>query len=160
MTDTYIFQSPVGVLTLSADERAVTGLSFTPDASPDSFRMGKKHSDILYEAYSELREYFDGKRRVFNVPVETGGTPFQRSVWHALCEIPYGETRSYKDIAARIGKPLAARAVGQANNRNPVMIIVPCHRVIGSGGELTGYASGVYVKKFLLELEKGAQAQP
>ncbi len=94
------------------------------------------------------------------MPVETGGTPFQRSVWHALCEIPYGETRSYKDIAARIGKPLAARAVGQANNRNPVMIIVPCHRVIGSGGELTGYASGVYVKKFLLELEKGAQAQP
>lgn len=157
MTDTYIFQSPVGILTLRAEERAVTALSFTPDALPDPSRMGKKHSDILYEAYSELREYFDGKRRVFEVPVETDGTPFQQSVWQALCEIPYGETRSYKAIAARIGNPRAVRAVGQANNRNPVMIIVPCHRVIGSGGELTGYACGVSVKKFLLELEKGAR---
>lgn len=157
MTDTYIFESPVGTLTLCVNERAVTALSYTPDAEPDLSRIGRTRSDILYEAYSELGEYFAGKRRSFEVPVETSGTPFQKSVWDALCEIPYGETRSYKDIAVRIGKPLAARAVGQANNKNPVMIIVPCHRVIGSGGALTGYACGLSVKEYLLEFEKGAR---
>lgn len=154
MIDTYSFESPVGVLTLCADKNAVTRLSYTPDAVCGASGRGGSHSDILHEAYTQLCEYFAGKRRAFQIPVEMNGTPFQKSVWQALCEIPYGETRSYKDIAVRIGNPLAVRAVGQANNRNPIMIIVPCHRVIGSNGALTGYACGLGIKEYLLELEK------
>lgn len=154
MIDTYSFESPVGVLTLCANKNAVTRLSFTPDALCGAAGRGSAHSDILHEAYTQLNEYFAGKRRVFELLLEMSGTPFQKSVWRALREIPYGETRSYKDIAVRIGNPLAVRAVGQANNRNPIMIIVPCHRVIGSNGGLTGYACGLGIKEYLLELEK------
>ena len=110
--------------------------------------------EILEQAAREIGEYFEGKRRAFAVPTAAAGTPFQQAVWNALKEIPYGETRTYGEIARRIGHPRASRAVGQANNRNPLPIVVPCHRVIGTSGALTGYAGGLAVKERLLELER------
>lgn len=109
---------------------------------------------LLAEAAGQLRAYFQKKLRRFDVPLELDGTPFQRAVWSALQRIPYGETRSYREIAAELGRPLAARAVGQANRANPVAIVVPCHRVIAAGGSLGGYASGLELKRFLLDLER------
>lgn len=109
---------------------------------------------LLAEVADQLRAYFQKRLRRFDVPVELAGTPFQRAVWSALQRIPYGETRSYREVAAEIGQPMAARAVGQANRANPVAVIVPCHRVIASGGSLGGYASGLELKRFLLELER------
>lgn len=108
---------------------------------------------LLRQAARELAEYFAGTRREFTFPVAPAGTPFQQAVWAALRTIPFGQTRTYGQIAAQIGRPTACRAVGMANNRNPVAIVVPCHRVVGSGGGLTGYAGGLGVKAFLLELE-------
>ena len=102
----------------------------------------------------ELREYFAGTRRAFTLPLAPAGTPFQQEVWAALREIPYGETRTYGQIAARIGRPKACRAVGMANNRNPIGIVVPCHRVVGASGALVGYAAGLAVKESLLRLER------
>lgn len=111
-------------------------------------------SALTEKALLQLGEYFGGKRKRFDLPLELHGTEFQKKVWNALCGIPYGETRSYKEIARIIGNPKAVRAVGGANNRNKLMIVVPCHRVIGANGSLTGYASGTDVKKKLLDLEK------
>ena len=105
-------------------------------------------------AVKELEEYFQGKRKEFTVPCRPEGTDFQKRVWEALTRIPYGETRTYKEIAVEAGNPKASRAVGMANNKNPVPIIIPCHRVIGSDGKLTGYAGGLGVKEFLLNLER------
>ena len=112
-----------------------------------------RETGVLAEAERQLDEYFHGKRRVFDLPLKLDGTEFQRAVWNALLEIPYGETRSYHDIAKRLNKPGAARAVGQANHRNPLWIIVPCHRVVQAGGGLGGYGGGLDVKRKLLELE-------
>lgn len=111
-------------------------------------------SPLLGQAADQLREYFAGQRKTFDLPLAPQGTAFQKAVWKALLEIPYGQTCTYGDIARRIGNPRAARAVGMANHCNPLMIVVPCHRVVGSGGALTGYACGLDIKKFLLELEK------
>ena len=111
-------------------------------------------SDLTKSAIHQLNEYFNGIRKSFDLPLEMNGTEFQKKVWNALCDIPYGETRSYKDIAEKIGNPKAVRAVGGANNKNKLMIVVPCHRVIGADGSLTGYAGGLDVKKILLELEQ------
>lgn len=102
----------------------------------------------------QLQEYFSGSRKAFDIPLRPKGTPFQLAVWRALCEIPYGETRTYGQIAAAIGKPNAARAVGMACNRNPLWIVIPCHRVVGSNHALTGYAGGLSMKRALLELEQ------
>ena len=112
-----------------------------------------RKTEALAEAARQLDEYFQGKRRAFDLPLKLNGTEFQRAVWNALLEIPYGETRSYHDIAKRLNKPGAARAVGQANHRNPLWIIVPCHRVVQAGGGLGGYGGGLEVKRRLLELE-------
>jgi len=109
---------------------------------------------ILALAEKELEEYFAGKRSVFSVPLDMRGTPFQKQVWEALQDIPFGETRSYGQLANQLGKPSAARAVGAANGRNPVSIIVPCHRVLGSSGKLTGFAGGLDAKTYLLTLER------
>jgi len=108
---------------------------------------------LIREAYRQLCAYFNGKLFEFTLPLAPKGTGFQQSVWRALCEIPYGETASYKDIAVRVGNPNAVRAVGMANNRNPIAIVIPCHRVIGSNGQLVGYRSGLENKRLLLELE-------
>jgi methylated-DNA-[protein]-cysteine S-methyltransferase len=113
-----------------------------------------ENKELFREATRQLEAYFSGKLESFDLKLAPEGTEFQKSVWKALCKIPYGETRTYKDIAASVGKPKAYRAVGLANNRNPIAIIVPCHRVIGSNGKLTGYASGLDVKAFLLKLEE------
>ncbi|MDZ7543485.1 methylated-DNA--[protein]-cysteine S-methyltransferase, partial [Clostridium perfringens] len=110
-----------------------------------------KLSDL---AYSQLTEYFEGQRKVFDFPYKMQGTDFQKKVWKALCDIPYGETRSYKDIAIVVGNPKASRAVGMANNRNRLLFVVPCHRVIGANGSLVGYAGGLEMKTTLLELER------
>ena len=117
--------------------------------------LGEKGtSPLLEEAARQLQEYFAGCRREFSLPLAPRGTEFQRQVWHALEGIPYGETRTYGEIARAIGKPKACRAVGMANHRNPLSILVPCHRVVGADGSLTGYGGGLEAKQFLLELEK------
>jgi len=108
---------------------------------------------LIQEAYRQLTEYLKGERQKFDLPLNPKGTDFQKRVWRALCDIPYGETRSYKQIAEAIGNPKAVRAVGMANNRNPITIVVPCHRVIGADGKLVGYGGGLEMKEFLLRLE-------
>ena len=114
----------------------------------------KQETPLINEAYRQLSEYLLGERKRFDLPLNPQGTVFQQQVWKALCDIPYGETRSYKQIAEAIGNPKAVRAVGMANNRNPLLIVVPCHRVIGANGKLVGYAAGIEKKEFLLKLEK------
>ncbi|HPV01204.1 MAG TPA: methylated-DNA--[protein]-cysteine S-methyltransferase [Clostridiales bacterium] len=117
-----------------------------------AFTIGE--TPLIKEAAKQLGEYLEGKRKVFDIPIQLEGTPFQKAVWQALLGIPYGETRTYGEIARHIGNPKAARAVGMANNRNPVAVFVPCHRVIGADGRLVGYASGLDMKKRLLDLER------
>ena len=112
------------------------------------------HSDFLHEVYHQLNEYFAGKRKIFDLPVDGKGTAFQKAVWRELQKIPYGETRSYEDIAVAIGNKKAVRAIGQANGRNPIMIVVPCHRVIRKNGDISGFACGVEAKRYLLNLER------
>lgn len=114
--------------------------------------FGKK-TELTETVYHQLSEYFDGKRKIFDFSYEMQGTEFQKKVWQALCDIPYGETRTYKDIAIAVGNPKASRAVGMANNKNPITIAVPCHRVIGTSGKLVGYAGGLAMKEFLLNME-------
>ena len=113
----------------------------------------EKDTKLLLEAKKQLEEYFEGKRKVFDLPLEQEGTEFQKKVWNALEEIPYGETRTYKEVAKMVGNEKASRAVGMANNKNNIPIIIPCHRVIGSNGKLVGYALGLDMKKYLLDLE-------
>lgn len=142
--------SPVGTLTLTEKDGLLTGLYFGRLSRPGQERV----SPLLEEASRQLSEYFSGKRREFSLPLAPKGTPFQLRVWRALETIPYGETRSYGDIARFIGSPKACRAVGMANHRNPISIIVPCHRVVGANGSLTGYGGGLDAKRFLLDLEQ------
>ena len=113
-----------------------------------------QETPLIKEACRQLSEYLKGERKTFDLPLNPKGTDFQKCVWRALCDIPYGETRTYKQIAEAIGNPKAVRAVGMANNRNPITIIVPCHRVIGANGKLVGYGGGREMKEFLLRLEK------
>jgi len=112
-----------------------------------------QETPLIKEACRQLSEYLKGERKTFDLPLNPKGTDFQKRVWRALCDIPYGETRSYKQIAEAIGNPKAVRAVGMANNRNPITIVVPCHRVIGADGKLVGYGGGLEMKEFLLRLE-------
>jgi len=145
-----IFKSLVGTLKIEYIEDRITGIKKVTDMEP--IRGGESFA-LLQIAKKQLEEYFAKKRTMFNFPMELKGTPFQKKVWKELCEIPYGETRSYKEIAIKIGNPLAARAVGMANNKNPIAIVVPCHRVIGMNGKLVGYAGGLAMKEYLLHLE-------
>lgn len=142
--------SPIGILTLESDGSCVISLRFGDQ------RRGMPSCPVLEQAAQELAEYFSGARRVFTVPLSLRGTEFQRMVWGQLARIPYGETATYAKVAAEIGKPSACRAVGNANNRNPLPIFIPCHRVIGANGSLVGYAGGVAAKRTLLELEASA----
>jgi methylated-DNA-[protein]-cysteine S-methyltransferase len=148
--------SPVDELLLVTDGDALTGLWFSPHehrwaAAPD-WRRDDAHP-LLTSARTQLEAYFARDLKAFDVPLAPVGTPFQHTVWAALREIPYGETTSYGEIARRIGRPSASRAVGLANGRNPISIVVPCHRVIGSAGALTGYGGGMDRKRTLLDLE-------
>lgn len=124
------------------------------DRNSKDKNVEEKDTKLLLEAKKQLEEYFEGKRKVFDLPLEQKGTEFQKRVWKALEKIPYGETRTYKEVAKKVGNEKASRAVGMANNKNNIPIIVPCHRVIGSNGKLVGYALGLDMKKYLLDLEK------
>jgi methylated-DNA-[protein]-cysteine S-methyltransferase len=157
--------SPVGTLTLVASDEGLSAVLWEDDR-PGRVRLGPVHrlesgragaegaQAMLAVAERQLREYFGGERTRFTLPLDVTGTPFQRQVWEALRSIPYGETRSYAQIAEQIGSPRAVRAVGAANGRNPLSIVAPCHRVIGSGGHLTGFAGGLEVKARLLAFER------
>ena len=146
-----VVQSPVGDLTLTEENGALTGLYF----GRRSLEGEEGLTALLERTSRQLEEYFAGKRKQFDLPLSLRGTEFQRQVWAALRDIPYGETRSYGQIAQAVGRPKAVRAVGMANHRNPISIIVPCHRVVGADGSLTGYGGGLENKKFLLALERG-----
>jgi O-6-methylguanine DNA methyltransferase len=158
------YESPIGTLIIVEDGGAICGIRFrganraclSVDAPPTPNRSDAPiapPTPLLKRAAAQLGEYFNGARKAFDLPIALSGAPFSLKVWSALQEIPYGETRSYGEVAAMVGNPKAPRAVGMANNRNPLPIIVPCHRVIGADGSLTGYAGGLEAKRFLLELE-------
>lgn len=142
-----VFSSFLGNIKLVEEDGFLVELSFTDE------KIKECCSKFLIDVKNQLKEYFIGKRKVFNVKLKFKGTDFQIKVWNELLKIPYGETRAYKDIAISIGNEKAYRAVGNANNKNKIAIIVPCHRVIGSNGNLVGYAGGTYKKKKLLEIE-------
>lgn len=143
------YDTPAGKIEIGATEKALVSLRFGK-----SNRAGKFESPICAEAYRQLTEYFAGRRRNFDLPLEIKGTEFQERVWNELLKIPYGETRSYKDIAESVGNPKAARAVGMANNKNPIAIIIPCHRVTAANCSAGGYAYGTEIKEILLGIEE------
>jgi methylated-DNA-[protein]-cysteine S-methyltransferase len=143
--------TPIGTLLVAGDASSVAVISFRPEPRPEWTR-----DDSLFAGtIAQLGEYFTGRRRTFDLPLVPKGTEFQLAVWNALTKIPYGEIRSYSDIARAIRRPDAVRAVGAANGANPLPIVIPCHRVIGANGALTGFGGGIETKKFLLELERG-----
>jgi methylated-DNA-[protein]-cysteine S-methyltransferase len=149
--------SPLGELLLVGDGHALRGLYMQEGRLPKRIHPGWERSEQPFAPVIEqLAEYFDGRRREFDVPLVLDGPPFQCQAWHALREIPYGETVSYGEQARRIGQPDAARAVGAANGQNPIAVIVPCHRVIGADGKLTGFGGGLERKRLLLDLEADA----
>lgn len=151
--------SPVGTLKLVASDRGLVAVLWendSPHRVPLSELVTDEKDPILAQTERQLSEYFAGKRRAFSIALDMRGTGFQKDVWKGLLAIPFGETRSYAELARQVGNVRAARAVGAANGRNPVSIIVPCHRVIGSSGKLTGFAGGLNVKAHLLRLEQSA----
>ena len=145
------YQSPVGVLEIKEDKGYITSVAIVPELPVNN---DKVDNPLLKNAVSQLEEYFLGRRISFDLPLKQSGTDFQNQAWEYLSSIPYGETVSYKDEAIAIGSPKSCRAVGSANGKNNIMIIVPCHRVINAGGKLGGYAYGLEVKQFLLNIEK------
>jgi methylated-DNA-[protein]-cysteine S-methyltransferase len=149
-------ESPIGELLLVGDGDTLSGLYMQDGRKPARIAADWKESAASFiDVQQQLEEYFAGERTTFDISLVPEGAPFEREVWHALEEIPYGETVSYGEIARRVGQPTAARAVGTANGRNPIAVIVPCHRVIGADGSLTGYGGGLERKRLLLELERG-----
>jgi methylated-DNA-[protein]-cysteine S-methyltransferase len=154
-------KSPVGVLKLVASDRGLAAILWEND-SPSRVKLGSLVEDnnhpVLREAARQLNDYFAGKRQGFSLQFDVAGTGFQKEVWQALATIPFGETRTYGEIARQIGRPKAVRAVGAANGKNPISIVVPCHRVIGSNGKLTGFAGGLNTKAALLKLESRKHA--
>lgn len=146
----YVYTMPQGRMTIVDGGGAVVRIGF---GVLDVEGSALSPTALTNEAATQLMEYFAGKRRTFSLPLSPKGTPFQKEVWQALSSIPYGQTRSYADIAAQVGRPKAYRAVGMANNRNPIPIVIPCHRVVGSSGDMVGYAYGTKIKRYLLELE-------
>lgn len=159
---TTTIDSPIGPLFLAAGGDGLRAIEFRNNRHPvrrgDDWHEGD--NAILREAHRQLSEYFARRRRTFDLPLAPEGTPFQRRVWTTLATIPYGQTISYAELAARVGRPGAARAVGAANGRNPLPIVLPCHRVIGADGSLTGFGGGLPAKRFLLELEGALPPAP
>jgi methylated-DNA-[protein]-cysteine S-methyltransferase len=152
-----VIDSPIGKLKLAASDKGLVAILWEND-SPCRVRLSELVADerhpVIVETERQLGEYFAGKRKAFSVALDMRGTRFQKDVWEALLAIPFGETRSYGQLAKQLGNPRATRAVGAANGRNPISIIVPCHRVIGSSGKLTGFAGGLETKAHLLSLEE------
>jgi len=156
------YPTQIGLVELAEDGGALVRVRFATETEPDTTHSALAETPhftetpLLREAARQLALYFDGTLREFTVPLAPAGTPFQLSVWKALCSIPYGATASYADIARAIGKAKAVRAVGGANNKNPLPIFIPCHRVIGADGSLTGYAGGLDIKQKLLDIESSS----
>lgn len=149
----FTMQSPIGLLTIEETDGAITALRFGGET------VSPPPTPLLQRAAQQLTEYFAARRRRFDLPLRPQGTVFQQAAWSALCDIPYGQTRTYAQQAASIGRPKACRAVGMANHCNPLPLFIPCHRVIGAGGKLTGYAGGLAIKRFLLELEQASASE-
>lgn len=151
MKKIFFYDTTIGKLGIAEENGALTDVYFSGEDGASDVIL--EESILLKEANRQLQEYFAGKRQVFDLPLAPQGTTFQQKVWQALTEIPFGETRSYGQIAKCIGQPKASRAVGGANNKNPLPIFIPCHRVIGANGKLVGYAGGLEIKKTLLHVE-------
>lgn len=149
----FVYPTPMGRITLASDGSSLTQLAF----GAVELAGANMPTALTNEAANQVQEYLAGKRKEFDLPLDPRGTAFQQQVWDALRCIPYGETRSYQQVAQMLGKPQAMRAVGSANNKNPLPIVVPCHRVIGASGDLVGYVAGLKIKKFLLDLEQAHQ---
>lgn len=158
MKNLWFYETRIGKMGVAEDGLGITDVFL--GERPKGADMNLEETPLLRQAAAEIEEYLDGRRKEFETPIHLAGTAFQKSVWEALRRIPYGETRSYQEIAESVGNPRACRAVGMANHRNPIMILVPCHRVVGKNGNLTGYAGGLKVKKFLLELENPSWKLP
>ena len=144
-------ETPLGVIRIEEDQYGITSLQFA-----DSIAESAETNHIglyLTDAETQISEYFAGNRKSFDLPLSVLGNEFQKRVWDALCDIPYGETRSYQEVVAAVGNAKAARVVGMANNRNPILILIPCHRVVGKAGKLVGYAGGIDRKQYLLEMK-------
>ena len=152
MKSIFYYNTEIGIIGIEENGAAITKIFFINEDLQEISE--KNETELIKEAMRQLNEYFQGKRSLFDLPLEPKGTEFQKRVWNALKEIPFGETKSYGDIAKIIGNEKAARAVGMANNKNPIPIIIPCHRVIGANGKLVGYAGGLDVKEKLLKIEK------
>ena len=145
---TFYYQTKIGRIKIAQEGDAIVEINVT-----ESEKESEKETPLIKKTIKELEEYFEGKRKFFDIPISIKGTEFQEKVWEALLRIPYGETKSYEDIAKMIGCPKGARAVGMANHNNKIIIIIPCHRVIGKNGKLIGYAGGLPVKEKLLQIE-------
>lgn len=153
MRNVFIYETKIGSIAISDNGIEITNMDIV-----DKFNTAETilcETKLINNAFYQLNEYLNGVRTTFDLPLNPGGTEFQKKVWKALCQIPYGQTMSYKQIAEKVGNSKACRAVGMANNKNPIMIFIPCHRVIGSNGSLVGYAGGLDIKEKLLALEKG-----
>ena len=151
MKNIYFYDTDMGNITIAEEDGFITHLLFGHEELPDS-RVNE--SPLLKEAHKQIVEFLKGQRKSFDLPLSPSGTEFQQKVWKALTSIPYGSTATYKDIAGKIGNEKACRAVGMANNRNPIALIIPCHRVIGKNGKLVGYGGGLEKKEYLLKLER------
>jgi len=154
MKNVFYYDTEIGRIGIADNGNAVTDIFFDGETAVDGASL---ETPLIRKAAGQIREYLAGTRRDFDLPLEAAGTEFQKRVWEALQTIPYGETRSYGQIAAQVGNSKACRAVGMANNKNPISIVVPCHRVIGADGRLVGYGGGLHIKERLLKLEKNTK---
>ena len=150
MSNLCFYETDLGIIGIRDNNNAITEVFYSKSKINDHL----KETPLIRECFNQLKEYFQGTRREFTIPIEAEGSEFQKKVWKALLDIPYGQTRTYKEIAIAIGNEKACRAVGMANNRNPISIIIPCHRVIGANGKLVGYGGGLDIKEKLLNIEK------
>ncbi|RPF42377.1 methylated-DNA-[protein]-cysteine S-methyltransferase [Hydrogenoanaerobacterium saccharovorans] len=150
----WYYDTPIGKVAIAEKEGSITNLYFETDSIPQERDFAQCETDVIKEAHRQLQAYLAGTLQEFSLPLAPAGTPFMQQVWQCLCQIPYGATASYKQIAQMAGNSKACRAVGLANNKNPIPLFIPCHRVVGSSGKLVGYRGGLDLKKKLLALEK------
>lgn len=150
MNNIFFYETELGIIGIRENNKSITNIYFSKVDTNDNI----EETDLIKKCFKQLKEYFEGSRIKFDLPLDIKGTEFQNKVWNELLKIPYGEVKSYKDIAMAIGNEKVCRAIGMANNKNPIPIIIPCHRVIGSNGKLVGYAGGLNVKEKLLNIEK------